>query len=81
MTGPESLLAERAMAEFVSAALAERPDASVVRLEAGQLDAGGLAEAAGGSLFATATVLVLTEVSELDPDLGHLVTALATRCV
>lgn len=78
VTGPESLLAERAMAEFVSAALAERPDASVVRLEAGQLDAGGLAEAAGGSLFATATVLVLTEVSELDPDLGHLVTALAT---
>ncbi len=77
VAGPESLLAERAVSDFVSRALAERPDASVTRVEAAQLDAGSLAEAAGGSLFASATVLVITELGDLSADLADQLVALA----
>jgi DNA polymerase-3 subunit delta len=77
VTGPESLLAERAAAEFVAAALAERPDAAVTRVEALQLDAGSLAEAAGGSLFASATVLVINELGDLPAELAAQLLALA----
>ncbi len=77
VTGPEALLAERAVSGFVSRAVAERPDAAVTRVEASGLDAGSLAEAAGGSLFASATVLVVTELAELPADLADQVVALA----
>lgn len=77
-SGPESLLAERKVAAFVARALAERPDAAVTRLAATGLDSGSLAEAAGGSLFATATVLVVTELSELAAELADQLVALAT---
>ncbi|MCA0296362.1 MAG: DNA polymerase III subunit delta [Actinobacteria bacterium] len=78
VTGPESLLAERAAAEFVAAAGAARPDAAVTRVEAGQLDAGSLAEAAGGSLFASATVLVVTELGDLPAEVADQLVALAS---
>ncbi len=77
VTGPESLLAERAAADFVAAAVGERPDAAVTRVEAAQLDAGSLAEAAGGSLFASATVLVVNELGDLPADLADQLVALA----
>jgi len=77
VTGPESLLAERALTDFVQRAVADRPDAVVVRLEAGDVDAGTLAEAAGGSLFASASVVVLNDLAELSPDLTDQVLALA----
>ena len=69
VSGPESLLAERAVERLLRRALAERPDAAVTRLAALGLDAGGLAEAAGGSLFATSTVVVLDDLAELAPEL------------
>ncbi len=77
VSGPESLLAERAVNDFVARARAERPDAAVTRVEAGQLDAGSLAEAAGGSLFASATVLVVTELADLPAELSDQLVALA----
>lgn len=77
VTGPEALLAEREVSGFVSRAVSERPDAAVTRVEASGLDAGSLAEAAGGSLFASATVLVVTELAELPVDLADQVVALA----
>lgn len=77
VTGPEPLLAERAVAEFVAQALADRPDAAVTRVEAAGLDAGSLAEAAGGSLFASATVLVVTELADLPAELADQLVALA----
>jgi DNA polymerase III subunit delta len=70
ITGPESLLAERAAGDFVTQASAERGDAAVVRLEAGTLDAGALAEAAGASLFATASVVVINDLAELPAELN-----------
>ena len=77
VTGPEALLAERAVSDFVGLATRERPDASVTRLEAGQLDIGALAEAAGGSLFATASVLVVTELGDLPAEVADHLVALA----
>lgn len=77
VAGPESLLAERAVSDFVAVALAERSDAAVTRVEAAQLDAGTLAEAAGGSLFASATVLVVNALAELSVELFDQMVALA----
>jgi DNA polymerase III subunit delta len=77
ITGPESLLAERAVGDFLQQALAERPEAAVVRLEAATLDAGGLAEACGASLFASATVVVVNGLAELPAELNPQLLALA----
>jgi DNA polymerase-3 subunit delta len=77
VTGPEALLAERATADFVARAVAERPDASVTRMPAGELDGGSLAEAAGGSLFASATVLVIGELGDLPAEVADQLVALA----
>ncbi len=66
VSGPESLLAERAVERLRAQALAERPDASVTSVDAAGLDAGRLAEVTGGSLFATSTFVVIGELSELD---------------
>ncbi len=77
VTGPESLLAERAVAALEGRATAERPDAAITRLDAAQVDAGALAEAAGGSLFASATVLVVTGLADLPGELADQLVALA----
>jgi len=77
VTGPETLLAERAVSDFVGLATRERPDSTVTRCAAGQLDAGSLAEAAGGSLFASSSVLVITELGDLSVDLADQLLALA----
>lgn len=78
VSGPESLVAERAVAERVETALVERPDAAVVRVEASGLDAGSLAEVTGGSLFAASTVVVINDLAELPPELHEAVSSLAT---
>ncbi len=75
VSGPESLLAERAVDRLVRAALAERPAASVSKVDAGDLDAGGLAEVTGGSLFAEEAVVVVQQLSDLDPALFDAVLA------
>lgn len=78
VTGPESLLAERAVSEFIEQARAVRPDAAVVRLDSAGLDAGTLAEATGASLFATSTIAVLVDLAELPADLADQVLRLAS---
>ncbi|MDO5534241.1 MAG: DNA polymerase III subunit delta [Propionibacteriaceae bacterium] len=75
VSGPEALLAERAVERLVRQALAERPAASVTKVEAGDLDAGGLAEVTGGSLFAEESVVVINALSELDQTLFDAVLA------
>lgn len=69
VAGPEGLLAERAADRFTQQALAERPTASVYRLEAGEVDAGRLTEVTGGSLLAADSVVILTNLSDLDQQL------------
>ena len=78
VTGPESLLAGRAVAELVAAAHAERPDAAVSRVTAGELTVGGFAEITGGSLFADASVVVIEELSELPSDVADALVATAS---
>lgn len=77
VTGPESLLAGRAVGELIAAALAHRPDAAVNRVAASDLTAGGLAEATGGSLFADASVVVIEDLPELPADVVDAVVATA----
>ena len=78
ISGPESLLADRAVAERVTAARAERSDAEVHDVDSSRVDAGLLAELTGGSLFATSTVVVLRDLANLAADLHPVVLGLAT---
>ncbi|MDR1710557.1 MAG: DNA polymerase III subunit delta [Propionibacteriaceae bacterium] len=75
--GPESFLAERAVADAVRAARSERPDAEVAKVAAGELDAGGLVEVTGGSLLSSAAITVIDAVSDLAPELSDQLLALA----
>lgn len=77
VSGKEALLAERAVDEVVRQAQSEQPDAGVYRLDAGDLDAGKLAEATGSSLFAEASIVVINGLDELDPSLFDQVETLA----
>ena len=77
--GPESILAERAVANQVTAAKREQPEAEINRVEALTLDAGTFHELAGGSLFASHQVVVLEDVSGLDQSLFDLVVATASQ--
>lgn len=79
VSGPESLLAERAVESLVRRARDERPDASVTKVEAATLDAGRLAEVTGASLFAEASIVVVTELADLPQDLFDQVAALAQQ--
>jgi len=76
--GPESLLAGRAVTELIAAGLAQRPEAAVNRIPAGELTVGGLTEATGGSLFADASVVVVEELPELPTDVADALVLLAT---
>lgn len=75
--GPESLLADRAVAELVRAARAEDPTTSVVRLQGAGLERGALAEATGGSLFATSSTVVVEQLAETPQELFDDLVALA----
>lgn len=77
VTGPESLLAEREVAELVAAVQKQAPDATVTRLDARDLTPGGLIEATGGSLFADASVVVVTDISELPSDVADTLVGIA----
>ncbi|PIF01708.1 MAG: DNA polymerase III subunit delta, partial [Propionibacterium sp.] len=67
--GPEQMIAERNANQRVANAVAERPDAQVNRMAAGDLDGNQLAEVTGGSLFALDTVTVITDIGSTPPEL------------
>ncbi|MGD8214538.1 DNA polymerase III subunit delta [Aestuariimicrobium sp. Y1814] len=77
--GPESLLAERAVQTFVAAARRAEPDADVHRVDAATLDAGSFSELVGGSLFSSASIVVLEDISGLDQGLFDLVAETAAH--
>lgn len=79
VSGPESLLAERAVARLVGEARDQRPEASLTQVEAASLDAGALAEVTGGSLFASDQIVVIEGIDNLPPELvDHVVSLTAT---
>lgn len=77
--GPEALFSDRAVREVIDAARADQPEATLVRLSAADLSRGSLTEATGGSLFASASVVVLDDLAELPADLAEEVVSLASN--
>lgn len=74
VTGPEELLADRAVAEVVSAARSADPGVEICDVAPGQLAPGGFAELASPSLFGEAKVVVLRGVQDLSAEQGAEVT-------
>lgn len=66
VSGPEDLLAERAVDSVVAAVRAEEPDAEVVRLHSGGYQPGELLVHASPSLFGGSTVIVVHDLAEAD---------------
>jgi len=81
VSGPESLLADRAVERIRRQIVQEAPDTELSEIEAVRVDAGKLAEATSPSLFTTSRALVLTDAANLAPDLYPLVLELAATSV
>lgn len=67
--GPEGLLAERAVAAFVSQTLAEDPGATQESVDASDLDAGRLLDLTSPSLFGDRRVVVIRDAQDLSADM------------
>lgn len=67
--GPESLIAERAVAERIAIARRQVPDAELTRVTAQELEGNRLAELVGGSLFSEASIVVIEDLANLSQDL------------
>ncbi|HEU4545918.1 MAG TPA: DNA polymerase III subunit delta [Microlunatus sp.] len=78
VTGPERLLAERAIAGVLERARAAEPAVEIDQVSAPQLDPGRLVELTTPSLFSTRRAVVLDDLAELSSDLVGQVAELAT---
>ena len=77
ISGPEALLAERALAEIRRQILDEAPDVEVAEIEATRLDGARLLEMTSPSLFSNRSAAVITDAAELTAELAGEVLALA----
>lgn len=68
VSGPEELLADRAVAEVVAAARIADPSVEICDLAPGALQPGGFAELVSPSLFGEAKVVVLRGIQDLGSD-------------
>ena len=68
VTGPEELLADRAVTQIVAAARQADPAVEICDLAPGQLAPGGFAELVSPSLFGEAKVVILRGVQDLTTD-------------
>lgn len=78
VNGPESLLADRAVASLVAAARAAAAGVEIVEVEASRLEGMRLAEITSASLFSSSRVAVITDLAALPKDLDDALVALAT---
>jgi DNA polymerase-3 subunit delta len=69
VTGPERLLAERAIAGVLQRARAAEPAVEIDQVSAPQLDPGRLVELTSPSLFSTRRAVVLDDLADLPSDL------------
>jgi DNA polymerase-3 subunit delta len=69
VSGPEGLLADRAVAALEHQMRSEAPDVEVSEIDAARLDTGKLAEITSPSLFASRSAVVITELENLAPEL------------
>jgi DNA polymerase III subunit delta len=81
VSGPEALLADRAVQDLRDQIRAVAPEAEVSEIEAARLDAAKLAEVTSPSLFADRRAAVITDLASLPTDLAAAVTALAVTPV
>jgi DNA polymerase-3 subunit delta len=81
VVGPETLLAERAIAAVVAAARAADDEADVSEVAGADLTAAALAEHVSPSLFATRRVLVVRGVEDVADPTGRALVAHAARPV
>jgi DNA polymerase-3 subunit delta len=77
VSGPESLLAERAASSILERLRAEAPEVEISTIEASRLDGGKLAEVTSPSLFSTRRAAVITDLANLPADLSAEVAAMA----
>lgn len=77
VTGPESLLADRAVTEVLTRARKTAPEIEVTEVEAARLDGGRLAEISGASLFSSTRAAVIRNLAELPAELNDAVLELA----
>lgn len=77
VTGPESLLADRAVTDALQRARAAAPEVEISEVDAARLDAGRLAEISSASLFSSARVAVVRNLADLPADLTDAVLELA----
>jgi DNA polymerase-3 subunit delta len=78
VTGPESLLTDRAVADLLASARASAPEVEVAEVDAARLEGPRLAEITNASLFSTRRCAVLTDLAGLPAGLTEEVLALAT---
>jgi DNA polymerase III subunit delta len=81
VSGPEDLLADRAVDQVVARARAEDPQVEIAEIDAVRLDFASLVEFTGQSLLSSRRVAVIRDLAELPPDLGGELTRLATQPV
>ncbi|WP_246186871.1 DNA polymerase III subunit delta [Microlunatus speluncae] len=77
VTGPEGLLADRAVTDVLTKARNAAPEIEVTEVEAGRLDGGRLAEISGASLFSSTRAAVIRNLADLPADLNDQVLELA----
>jgi DNA polymerase-3 subunit delta len=66
VSGPESLLTERAVAALLQSMRSEAPDVEISEIAAAQLDAGKLSEITSPSLFSSHRAAVINDLENLD---------------
>ncbi len=81
VSGPEALLADRAVDAVKQQIQAEDAEAEINEIEAGRLDLGKLAEMTSASLFASHRAAVITDAANLAPELVPEIVALSTDAV
>ena len=79
VTGPEALLADRAVHDVVQRVRAEAPGVELSTVEAPRLDPQKLAEITSPSLFSTLRAAVVTDLANLPADLADEVAAMAAQ--
>jgi DNA polymerase-3 subunit delta len=77
VSGPESLLAERAVSGIVERLRTEAPEVEISQVEAPRLDGQKLAEITSPSLFSTLRAAIVTDLANLPADLSADVAAMA----
>ena len=81
VSGPEGLLADRAVDQVVARARAEDPQVEIAEIDAARLDFASLVEFTGQSLLSSRRIAVIRDLAELPLDLGGELTRLATQPV